>query len=258
LSEDDLLNEWDIHRFEKNRQRTALVSVTNRPLEALNRALKKYYNSHENPGTIWIVIIRVPDGRNSIRPHHVQRLAQRLAQRRDDPADDVVKYKYEYVFEWEIPQEYVVHCVSLRTLIHRGIERMLRLQYYPQGFPSFKKMRDDLLKNNILANPSGTEFWLCSLAQAFGARAYTYEIALRTLHNCLSGGYIDEDNQYVYFNWADFCGSLEFSDIRDIEIGIQRTDRLVYKGYRRGKKIEKVEDGMRASCYNNPTCPTTE
>lgn len=81
-------------------------------------------------------------------------------------------------------------------------------------------MRNDLLEDILESDPSDTGRRLGVLAQAFGARAYTYEIAVRTLHNCLSGGYIDEDNQYVYFNRANICGSLEFSDIRDIELGI--------------------------------------
>jgi hypothetical protein len=96
LTEKDLLREFDIHRMRENKQPTSLVSVTDRPFEALHRALANYYYSYEHLGRIWIVIIRVPDGGNNNGPHH----ARRLAQRRYLDADT---FKHEYVFEWEIP-----------------------------------------------------------------------------------------------------------------------------------------------------------
>lgn len=119
LSEEDLLYKFDIHRIRENRQPTVLVSVTNRPLEALNRALAKYYHLYEDPGEIWIAIIQVPGSRKSYGLHH----AQSLARQRKYP--DVEAFKYEYVFEWEIPQVYVKHRVSVKTQICWGIKRMI-------------------------------------------------------------------------------------------------------------------------------------
>lgn len=65
FTEKELLREFDIHRMRENKQPTALVSVTDRPFEALHRALAKHYYSYEDPGRSWIVIIRVPDGGNN-------------------------------------------------------------------------------------------------------------------------------------------------------------------------------------------------
>lgn len=213
---DNLLYEFDIHRIRGNRQPTALVSVTNRPLEVLNRALAKYYRSYEDTGKIWIVIIRLPDGRNSNGLHHAQGLAEEM----EHP--DAEALKYEYVFEWEIPQEHVAQRVSVKTLIDRGIERMIDPHYFANGVLSFGEMRNALVKEILDSDhPYGIGRWLGSLAQAFGAGAYTEEIAIQILQNCLSGGYVDEDHQYVYFCCADFCGGLGFSTICDIEFGIR-------------------------------------
>jgi hypothetical protein len=43
------LLEFDRHRYLKNRNPTALVSVTDCPIEALHRAFFKYYNDGEDP-----------------------------------------------------------------------------------------------------------------------------------------------------------------------------------------------------------------
>lgn len=46
------LSEFDRHRYLENRNPTALVSVTDRPIEALHRAFFKYYNYSEEPEDI--------------------------------------------------------------------------------------------------------------------------------------------------------------------------------------------------------------
>lgn len=149
LSERDLLYEFDIHRIRENRQPTALVSVTKRPLEALNRALAKYYHSYEDPGEIWIAIIQVPGSGKSYGLHH----AQSLARQSNYHDVDVEAFKYEYVFEWEIPRVYVKHRVSVKTQSYRGIKRMIDLQYCAQGFPSFRETRTALVKEILESDP---------------------------------------------------------------------------------------------------------
>jgi hypothetical protein len=145
LSKEDLLDEFDIHRIKENRQLTALVSVTNHPLEALHRPLAKYYRGYEDPRHIGILIIRAPGGRKSNGPHY----AQSLAQERKYPYPEA--FKYEYAFEWEIHQRYLEHRISVKTLIDRGIERIT-----PQAITSFRAMRNALLKEILSSEPYGT------------------------------------------------------------------------------------------------------
>jgi hypothetical protein len=193
----------------ENKQPTALVSVTDRPLEALHRALAEYYDTNKDPGSIWIVIIRVPDGGNHDGPHHARRLAQRYL--------DADAFKHEYLFEWEIPRRYVEHRVSVKTLLDRRIEKEIDL-----GFRDFRTTRNALIKEIRDSDDAyGTGRLLGSLAQAFGTGAYTYEIAFHTLYNCLSVGDVDEIQQYVHFDRVGLGRSLEFSAIRFIELGIQ-------------------------------------
>ncbi|CAG8908885.1 unnamed protein product [Penicillium egyptiacum] len=209
LTKEDRLHEFNIHRDRNNKQPTALVSVTDRPLEALHRALAKYYDSDEDPGRIWIVIIRVPDGADNNGPRHAGSLAQQINL-------DADIFQHEYVFEWEIPQQYVEHVVSVRTLLGRRIGRIIDL-----GFPDFRTTRDALVKGILDSDDAyGTGRLLGSLAQAFGTGTYTYEIALQTLQNCLSVGKIDEDHQYVHYG-GGLCRSLGFNAICSIELGIQ-------------------------------------
>ncbi|PKX99534.1 uncharacterized protein P174DRAFT_469446, partial [Aspergillus novofumigatus IBT 16806] len=93
-----------------NRIPTALVSVSDRPIEALHHGLEKYYNLREDPGLIWIVIIFILDTDASY--HHAKKLAQQL-----ENMEDPNVFKYEYIFKWEVPEQYVEHQVSLQILL---------------------------------------------------------------------------------------------------------------------------------------------
>jgi hypothetical protein len=130
LSEEELLDQFDNHRNKNTKRHTALVSVTKRPLEALNRALNKYHADGEEPAGIWIICIRAPNskGPNQKSPHHAQVLAQRLGLAPEESR----KFRHEYLFEWEIPRGYHLRTVSLRTLLNRGIEELMPLNYTAQ------------------------------------------------------------------------------------------------------------------------------
>jgi hypothetical protein len=64
LSKSELLHQFKRHRHLKQKVPTALVSVSDRPIEAVHCAFVKYYNEHEDPQNIWIAIISVPDREN--------------------------------------------------------------------------------------------------------------------------------------------------------------------------------------------------
>lgn len=190
------------------------VSVTNRLLEAVCRTLKKYYFFDEPQGTVRIVIIRVPSCENNDGPHHAWELAPQWHHENADV------YKYEYLFKWKTPRNYVEDHVSVKTLLKREIGWLLGLQSCAKGFPTFRDMQNMLVDNILESDPYSTGRWLGSLAQAFGSRTCTYELTFQILRECLSGGHVDEANQFVRLCVSKLCGIHEFCDICDIELGI--------------------------------------
>ncbi|KAJ0422230.1 hypothetical protein BJY00DRAFT_280447 [Aspergillus carlsbadensis] len=215
LTSGDLLVEFDRHRMLGNREPTALVSVTERPLEAVQRALAKYRINGEPPKTIWVVIIRVPGGKEYQKPHHARKLAKTLGLK------DADVFNYEYLFEWEIPREYIEHTISVERLIYRKIEQLLGLHNLAYGFPGFRELQDTLLDCVLEPDLYGTGRWLGALAQAMCPRNSIYEVAFHILRSLPSGWRIYEHQQIVSFNLRGQAETLDFSDICVIELGIR-------------------------------------
>ncbi|KOS46811.1 hypothetical protein ACN38_g2276 [Penicillium nordicum] len=217
LSHGDLLREFSNHMIRGQRVPTALISVTDRPIEALYRALEKYHAKQEDPKEIWIAIIFVPDDANT-QPHHARKFAQQLMGSRDAKV-----FKHEYLFEWEIPRSYLKHNVSLRELFKggRSIGSFLDTNgSFPGTLEEFRK----LIMSEILLDAYGAGRWIGGIARAFGVRAPVYEIANGICSDSLgSFRRIDEDSQYFYVYWANdngFHGGIEFGSICYVEDGI--------------------------------------
>ncbi|KAJ9492012.1 hypothetical protein VN97_g1253 [Penicillium thymicola] len=198
---------------------TALISVTDRPVEALYRALEKCHASQEDPKEIWIAILFVPDDANT-QPHHAREFAQQLMDSRDAKV-----FKHEYLFEREIPMSYLEHNVSLREIFKRGSVGMFldAKGSFPSTLEEFRKM----IMSEILLDAYGAGRWLGGIARAFGVRAPVYRIANKIFSDSLgSFRRIDGDLQYVYVYWAnndgylEFHGGIEFESIRYVEDGI--------------------------------------
>lgn len=233
LSQRQLLREFSNHMIRRQSVHTALISVTVRPVEALYRALEKCYASQqdpEDPEEIWIAIIFVPDDA-STKLHHARELAKQLMGNEDAKQlmgnEDANAFKYEYLFEREIPTSYLEHSVSPKELFKRGLsDRMLLNEegYFPSTLEEFRKV----IMSAILSDAYGAGRWLGGIARAFGARAPAYEIANKIFSDSLgSFGYIDQNRQYVDVYWANYgedleChGGIEFGSICDIEDGIK-------------------------------------
>ncbi|KAJ5464318.1 uncharacterized protein N7458_000004 [Penicillium daleae] len=225
LSHHELLHEFANHRIRTKKVPTALVSVTVRPLEALQRALAKFYTPQEyaeGPKEIWIAILFVPDDAK-IKPHRACELAQQSTGSKNT---DV--FKYEYLFEREIPKAYVKHNVSLEKLLEGGLSVKSFLDA-DKNFPSTLRSLQRLVMRELLDGDAyGVGRWLGGIARAFGIGAPFYEIAHNILSDCLKRfSCIDEDHQYGYFHWVDdygnveLCGGIEFASICDIEDGIK-------------------------------------
>ncbi|CAI7574471.1 unnamed protein product [Penicillium crustosum] len=224
LSQRLLLREFSSHMIRRQKVPTALISVTVRPVEALYRALEKYYapqQDPEDPEEIWIAIIFVPHDA-STKPHHARKLAQKLMNSKDANA-----FKYEYLFEREIPTSYLKHSVSLKELIKRGSSDWMFLDA-EQSFPSPLKEFRKVIISEILSDAYGAGRWLGGIARAFGVGAPVYEIANKIFSDSLGNfGHIGKNRQYVDVYWAnngedlECHGGIEFGSICDIEDGIK-------------------------------------
>ncbi|KAL4874964.1 hypothetical protein BJY04DRAFT_202859 [Aspergillus karnatakaensis] len=194
LSQTELLDEFDRHRNKANRTPTALISVTDRPIEALHRGFDKYCNMGEDPAQIWIAIIFVPDAaakNNSIVYHHAEQLAEQVKK-----VEDPSVFKHEYVFEWEIPEKYVKHRVSLQTLLDRGLDLRDYLDD-PEDFPNLHTVREQITERVLNPSFHGYDIGrsLGQMARCFGARAPVHKIASQIMADCPRLILVDHESQ---------------------------------------------------------------
>jgi hypothetical protein len=192
--------------------------VSDRPIEALHRGLEKYYNLSEDPGRIWIVIIFVPDTdatKKSTGHHHAKKLAQQ-AEKMEDPN----VFEYEYIFEWEVPEQYVEHRVSLQTLLDRGLDLCDYLDD-TDHLPDLKTLRKEMTERLLNPSFSGYDIGrsLGRMARCFGARAPVYEIASQLLTDCPRR--IVVNHQYQYTSWAGYAEPIDFEHFYWIMLGIE-------------------------------------
>jgi hypothetical protein len=124
LSDTALVEEFRNHAKKWNREPTALVSGSDRIVDTSKRAFDMHYEDGESSADIWIAFIEVPSTTNetATRIHSAKELAEKCG----DP--EYKKFSHEFVFEWAIPEKYVVHEVSLQTLMERGLRERRFLQ----------------------------------------------------------------------------------------------------------------------------------
>lgn len=108
------LEEFRFHsdRYQRVRK-TALISTSDCFLWMLKEAFNRYH-SGDVAAEIHIVFIHVPHEQNHIY-YHGKELAEMAG------VKDPVAFSLEYLFEWEIPAEFILHTVSLQTLIDRKL-----------------------------------------------------------------------------------------------------------------------------------------
>lgn len=125
LSSEDVKNHFRKHRYSQYSQRrkyvdkkhaTALVSVSDRIIDTLIRAFRLFHKG-ETAKNIHIVFIRIPAAQKEITVLHS---AMELAERCD--LKDAGKFKNEFLFEWAVPSEFVMHSVTVDTLLLRGLD----------------------------------------------------------------------------------------------------------------------------------------
>jgi hypothetical protein len=111
-------------------------------------------------------------------------------------------FKNEYIFEWEIPEKYIVHKVSVQTLLERGLnmERYCDYSNDKRQLPPAYLLRQDIAKH--ILDPGNNDAYeigmsLGHMARCFGARAPVCDIAHLLLSECTQFSHVDHDAQTV-------------------------------------------------------------
>lgn len=162
LSKAELLAEFRRNASRENRIPTALVLVSNRLVDTVHRAFQKHYVDGESPADIWVVFIEAPaEGQTPpVRLHSGRELARSIGLKPEH-------FHYEFVFEWGIPQGYVLHKVSLKTLMDRG----LQVDSEDLSTQALRLSTAREIEESSIHGPADIGIHLAHFAQHFGARA---------------------------------------------------------------------------------------
>ncbi|KAF2030698.1 hypothetical protein EK21DRAFT_64820, partial [Setomelanomma holmii] len=211
----DLGSEFHNHVQAYAKWTTALVSVSSRIVDTLRSTFNKVYKDGESPEDVCIAIISVPDGHRA-----VYRSARTLAEK--CMLENPTLFHYEYIFEWEIPTQYLVHKVSVQTLLHRGLD----LHKYLEGnkLPGSSDLSQELAKSPLDPSIGGWEVGISlgCMARCSGARAPVGKIAWHLHHDCSRVRHFDGDAQFAIISyWDEETSHLEFEHFFGIEDGIE-------------------------------------
>ena len=210
LSDTDLLEEFRKHSNKHNREPTALVSGSNRIVDTVKRAFDKHYVYGDSPANIWIAFIKAPltADENAVRIHSAKELAGEC----NHPEPN--SFSHEVVFEWAIPEKYVLHKVSLKTLIERELQEPCFLQ------PSILEVRRQAAREFRQNGPCEIGYYLGSFARKFGARAPLEWISHQYFDDCVQAKIVD--NNIFRLKYADnHTETVDFEFFRDLEDGIK-------------------------------------
>ncbi len=241
LSYTALLEEFRNHANKCNREPTALVSGSDRIVDTLKRAFHKHYEDGESPAEIWIAFIEVPLPINetATRIHSAKELAEKC----ELPEPNL--FSHEVVFEWAIPEKYVLHKVSLQTLMKRELQEHCFLQRSTAGVRCYTA--SELQRHG----PWEIGVTLGFFARKFGARAPLNWVSHQLFHDCVRAKIVDDD--VVRLNYAH--GHTEIVDFLffcDLDDGIDTSlcdwwlsDIDFSLDYKEFKKCQEVtEDSM--------------
>jgi hypothetical protein len=186
-----------------------LVSASDRIVDTLKRAFDKHYEDNEPSAEIWIAFIEVPPAMNetTTRIHSAKELAEKCELREPD------LFSHEVVFEWAIPEKYVLHEVSLQALMKRELQEHCFEQ------PSTMKVRKCIAKEFQRHSPWEIGVSLGIFARKFGARAPLDWISHQLFHDCLRATIKRDD--VVELRYAYGCTEVvDFQFFVDLDDGI--------------------------------------
>ena len=206
---DNLLPEFINHLTLQTTRPTALVSVSSRMIDTLRRAFNKYYEYREDPSQIWIAFIYVPNvDKHAGAYHHAMGLAERFKMR------GFRLLQYEYIFEWEIPQKYFIHEVSVETLKKRGFtmsEFLVKKKFGGVTLPRIPELKKNFAKAILGSSDNAYEvgIYLGLLARSFGARSPLHQIILQLQLDCFRINTVNPDDQLFRFSYDDDFPAIE-------------------------------------------------
>ncbi|KAH7316970.1 hypothetical protein B0I35DRAFT_469389 [Stachybotrys elegans] len=193
LSRRDLLVEFRNHADKTSQRGTALVSVSNRIIDT----------------------IAFIEAEATANIHHAQQLAM------DCNLPGPGKFHYEFLFEWAIPEKYVVHQVSLRTLMDRGLWKN-ELQYLALK-PTTAELRYHIASIMGPLKPFNGGWkigiYVGYFARKFGARAPVDWIAHQLFRDCVQTKVINEDTGRLNFAHGE-SNTVDLQFFCDLDEGI--------------------------------------
>jgi hypothetical protein len=252
LSRTDLRDEFRKHANKYNREPTALVSVSDRIVDTVKRAFEKKYEDGESPADISVAFIEIPAATHEepARVHAARLLAEEC--RLPEPG----LFSHEIIFEWAIPEKYVLHTVSLQTLMDRGLQWE---QFCPSG-PELQPLSTAELRCCIARDlqhasrgygPWEVGVYLACFARNFGARAPLDWISHQLFYDCVWTKIIDDD--VVRLKYADkYSETVDFDFFCELDHGIETVLYdwwladidffLDYEGFKEWQDV--MEDGV--------------
>jgi hypothetical protein len=205
--------------FKDEPELTAFVSVSDKLSRTISGALQRA--EKERAEDVWIALIYVPHSEGPV-PYHT--------------AADLVSlqkslFKSEYIFDWEISEEYD-HVVSLRTLLDRDIERYIDLEN-----KNTFSLQQDMKRRTKLLEEFDIGLYFAAIARCFGARAPVQYIASQL---CIEAGrncseLIRDSIEKSIIDW--WLADLEFVTNLDIH-----NEEAEYMRYEIHEQMEVLED----------------
>jgi hypothetical protein len=186
-----LLQEFQEHRNLYSHTPTAFVSTTSNFLRALHIAYQRIHNGEDTRQIEIAFLTSRTDTQTRIHP------AKNLAIGSGSSEDEVRLFENEYILLWEVPEDNVIHTVSMDLVIRRGFT--LPGIRTGQPFPSLSDLRRAIVDRRDQLAPFERGYVCGSDACMFGLRAPVREIALQMsrwarswIHNPTSWGIVDQ------------------------------------------------------------------
>jgi hypothetical protein len=178
-----LLQEFQQHRNLYSSTPTAFVSTTSNFLRALHIAYKKMWLGEDERDIMIAFFTTRADARTKIYP------AQDFVIESGSSEEEVKDFENEYIFLWEVPDDNVIHIVSMDLVIRRGFA----LPEIRPGhlFPSLSELRSAMKDYGDQLSPFERGYLCGTAACMFGIRAPIYDIAYEMSRWARAGAYDD-------------------------------------------------------------------
>jgi hypothetical protein len=159
----------------------------------------------------WVAFIEVPPNENATRIHCAKELAGKCELWEPN------RFYHEMVFEWAIPEKYVLHKVSLQSLMDRGIQRQCFFQSSTAEVRCY--IARELPHAISLDGPWEIGVGLGCFARNFGARAPLNWISHQLFQDCVRTRIVNDDVVRLSYAHGD-SEIVDFNFFCDLDDGI--------------------------------------